>query len=43
MSSDYFSNVAALIAGLITIGLFGLNTASSEGAGWGSLESASAD
>ncbi|WP_277751688.1 hypothetical protein [Prescottella subtropica] len=41
MSSNYWTGLMNLISGVITLTVTGLNTASAEGAGWSSYQSAS--
>ncbi len=41
MSSNFWTGLVHLADGLILMTLFGLDTASSQGAGWSSLASAS--
>lgn len=41
MSSNYWAGLVNLISGATSLILFGLNTASAQGAGWSSLESVS--
>ncbi|EQM35401.1 MULTISPECIES: hypothetical protein [Rhodococcus] len=42
MSSDYWAGMVNLMSSFVGVVLFGLSTASAEGAGWSSAESLSA-